>query len=240
MKNKNIYLRYIPMSLAAAFLLFFAVKNALYPAEGEEVELWYHIFKTLPTIVTLFVQLLMMSANRYAFLLGGCNSVIYGIVYFMEDVPFSGISALVLSFLPQIYSFFNWGKNSRSGKVSLRRLSAKYMAVTVAAFAGIWSLSYFWLAKYMTIRIPLLDTLIFSLGIITTALAAVRYIDSQYISFISCIFALIQWILLTVQDPSNINFVIIAVYNLYCVGLTAINWTLIYIKDKKASEAVEK
>jgi len=228
------------MSLAAAFLLFFAVKNALYPAEGEEVELWYHIFKTLPTIVTLFVQLLMMSANRYAFLLGGCNSVIYGIVYFMEDVPFSGISALVLSFLPQIYSFFNWGKNSRSGKVSLRRLSAKYMAVTVAAFAGIWSLSYFWLAKYMTIRIPLLDTLIFSLGIITTALAAVRYIDSQYISFISCIFALIQWILLTVQDPSNINFVIIAVYNLYCVGLTAINWTLIYIKDKKASEAVEK
>lgn len=228
------------MSLAAAFLLFFAVKNALYPAEGEEIELWYHIFKTLPTIVTLFVQLLMMSANRYAFLLGGCNSVIYGIVYFMEDVPFSGISALVLSFLPQIYSFFNWGKNSRSGKVSLRRLSAKYMAVTVAAFAGIWSLSYFWLAKYMTIRIPLLDTLIFSLGIITTALAAVRYIDSQYISFISCIFALIQWILLTVQDPSNINFVIIAVYNLYCVGLTAINWTLIYIKDKKASEAVEK
>lgn len=228
------------MSLAAAFLLFFAVKNALYPAEGEEIELWYHIFKTLPTIVTLFVQLLMMSANRYAFLLGGCNSVIYGIVYFMEGVPFSGISALVLSFLPQIYSFFNWGKNSRSGKVSLRRLSAKYMAVTVAAFAGIWSLSYFWLAKYMTIRIPLLDTLIFSLGIITTALAAVRYIDSQYISFISCIFALIQWILLTVQDPSNINFVIIAVYNLYCVGLTAINWTLIYIKDKKASEAVEK
>ena len=111
MKNKNIYLRYIPMSLAAAFLLFFAVKNALYPAEGEEIELWYHIFKTLPTIVTLFVQLLMMSANRYAFLLGGCNSVIYGIVYFMEGVPFSGISALVLSFLPQIYTFFNWGKN---------------------------------------------------------------------------------------------------------------------------------
>ena len=98
MKNKNIYLRYIPMSLAAAFLLFFAVKNALYPPKGEEIELWYLIFKTLPTIVTLFVQLLMMSANRYAFLLGGCNSVIYGIVYFMEDVPFSGISALMLSF----------------------------------------------------------------------------------------------------------------------------------------------
>ena len=92
------------MSLAAAFLLFFAVKNALYPPEGQESELWYLIFKTLPTIVTLFVQLLMMSANRYAFLLGGCNSVIYGIVYFMEGVPFSGISALVLSFLAKSYT----------------------------------------------------------------------------------------------------------------------------------------
>ena len=228
------------MSLAAAFLLFFAVKNALYPPEGQEIELWYLIFKTLPTIVTLFVQLLMMSANRYAFLLGGCNSVIYGIVYFIEGVPFSGISALVLSFLPQIYTFFNWGKNSKSGKVSLRRLPAKYIAVAVALFAGLWALSYFWLSKYMTIRIPLLDTLTFSLGIISTALAAVRYIESQYVSFFSCVWALVQWILLTVQDPSNINFAVIAVYNLYCVALTAINWTMIYAKDKKAAEIVEK
>ena len=228
------------MSLAAATILFFAVKNALYPPAGQEIELWYLIFKTLPTIVTLFVQLLMMSANRYAFLLGGCNAAVYGIVYFIEDVPFSGISALVLSFLPQIYSFFNWGKNSKSGKVSLRRLPAKYIAVAVALFAVLWALSYFWLSKYMTIRIPLLDTLTFSLGIISTALAAVRYIESQYVSFISCIGALILWILLTVQDPSNINFAIIAVYNLYCVALTAINWTKIYANDKKAAAVAQE
>lgn len=221
------------MSLAAATILFFAVKNALYPPAGQEIELWYLIFKTLPTIVTLFVQLLMMSANRYAFLMGGFNSVIYGIVYFMEDVPFSAISALVLSFLPQIYSFINWGKNSKSGKVSLRRLPAKNIAVAVAVFGGLWAICYFWLSKYMTIRNPLLDTLTFSLGIISTTLAAVRYIESQYVSFISCICALIMWIMMTVQSPSNINYAIIAVYNLYCVALTAINWTMIYVKDKK-------
>lgn len=235
--NKNIYLRYIPMSFAAAFILFFAVKNALYPPEGQEIELWYLIFKTIPTLVTLFVQILLISANRYAFLLGGCNSVIYSIVYFMEGIHFSAISALVVSFSLQIYSFFHWGKNSKSGQVSLRWLSAKYKVITAAAAIGIWALCYFWLSGYMVLRIPLLDTITFSLGIICTVLSAVRYIESQYINIISCCISLAMWITLTVQDPSNINYVIIGIYNLYCVAQAAINWTLIYIKDKKAKTA---
>ena len=238
--NKNIYLRYIPLSVAAAFILFFAVKNALYPPEGQKIELWYLIFKTLPTLVSLVVQLMMISANRYAFLIGGCNSVIYSIVYFIEDIPFSAISALAVSCSLQIYSFFNWGKNSKSGKVSFRRLSAKYAAITTAAAIGIWVLCYFWLSRYMVMRIPLLDTVVFSLGIIAPALAAVRYIESQYINSVACMVSLVMWIILTVQDPSNANYVIIAIYNLYCVAQTAINWTLIYIKGKKASAVIEK
>ncbi len=238
--NKNIYLRYIPMSFAAAFILFFAVKNALYPPEGQEIELWYLIFKTIPTLVTLFVQILLISANRYAFLLGGCNSVLYSIVYFIEGIPFSAISALAVSFTLQIYSFFHWGKNSKSGQVSLRWLPAKYKVITAAAAIGLWALCYFWLSRYMVLRIPLLDTITFSLGIICTVLSAVRYIESQYINIISCTLSLIMWIILTVQNPSNANYVIISIYNLYCVAQSAINWTLIYIKNKKASAVIEK
>ena len=237
--NKNIYLRYIPMSLAAATILFFAVKNALYPPAGQEIELWYLIFKTLPTIVTLFVQLLLMSANRYAFLLGGCNSVIYSIVYFIEGIHFSAISALAVSFSLQIYSFFNWGNNSKSGQVSLRWLSAKYKAVTAGAAIGLWSLCYFWLSRYMVLRIPLLDTVTFSLGIICTVLSAVRYIESQYINIISCTLSFVMWVILTIQNPSNANYVIISIYNLYCVTLTAINWTMIYVKNKKAAAVAQ-
>ena len=229
------------MSFAAAFILFFAVKNALYPSDGQQIELWYLVFKTLPSIITLFVQLMLIGANRYAFLLGGFNSVIYSIVYFIEGVPFSAISALVVSCLPQIYSFFNWSKNSRkTGKVSLRWLPAKYRVLSVVAAMVIWSICYFWLSKYMVLKIPFFDTIGFALGLVCAVLSAGRYIESQYISFVSCILSLIMWTILTVQNPSNINLAIICVYNLYCVGQAAVNWTLIYIKDKKAAEIVEK
>lgn len=230
--NKNIYLRYIPMSLAAAFILFFAVKNALYPAEGQEVELWYLILKTLPTLVTLVVQILLIKASRYAFLLGGCNSVIYSVVYFMEGLTFSAIYALLISFSLQVYSFFHWRKNTESGKVALRWLSAKSRVLTAVLAMGMWAICYFWLSGYMVMRIPLLDTIVFSLGIVCTVLSSVRYIESQYVSFVSCVVSLIMWIILAFQNPSNINYVIIGIYNLYCVGQAAVNWTLIYIGDK--------
>ena len=235
--NKEIYLRYIPMSLAAAFILFFAVKNALYPADGQEIELWYLILKTLPTLVTLIVQILLIGANRYAFLLGGCNSVIYSVVYFMEGLSFSAIYALLISFSIQIYSFFHWRKNSESGKVALRWLSAKSRVLTAVSAIGMWAVCYFWLSKYMVMRIPMLDTITFSLGIICTVLSSVRYIESQYISFVSCVVSLIMWIILSLQNPSNINYVIIGIYNLYCVGQAAVNWTLIYIRDKRSTKA---
>ena len=237
MKNKNLYLRYIPMSFAAAFIIFFAVKNALYPPEGQQVELWYLIFKTMPTIITLFVQIMLISANRYAFLVGGINSALYSIVYFIEGITFSAISALVISCFIQLYSFVTWGKNSKStGKVALRFLNAKYRILTFAAALGIWVTCYFWLSKYMVLRVPLLDTITFSLGIICTVLSARRYIDSQYINLVSCLLGLLMWIMITVQNPTNINYVIIQIYNVYCVGQAAVNWTLIYVRDKKEGE----
>ena len=110
------------MSIAAVCILFFAVKNAIFPPDPDNFNLALHIFKTLPTLVTLAVQILLMSANKYAFLLGGTNAAIYGIVYIITGIPFSAVSALLISFPLQIYSFFNWSKNSKGKSVELRWL----------------------------------------------------------------------------------------------------------------------
>ena len=240
MKNKNLYLRYIPMSLVAILIIFFAVKNALYPAEGKEVELWYLIFKTTPTLITLVIQLLLISANRYGFLLGGLNSILYSAVYFMEGVPFSGFFALLVSAPIQIYSFFNWKKNSKGSKVTLRTLSTKWRIIIGVIIVALWAVCYFWLSRYMRMSIPICDTIIFTLGTVVTVLAAIRFVESQYLSFISSLVSLVMWIILTIRDPSNINYAIIGVYNAYCVGQMAINWTILYIKDKRASMPAEK
>ena len=133
----------------------------------------------------------------------------------------------------QIYSFINWGKNSKAGKVSFRLLSVKYKIITAVATVAIWAICYFWLSGYMVMRIPLLDTVIFTLGIVAAALSSLRYVESQYINTVCCIGSLVMWIILTAQNSSNFNYIVISVYNLYCVAQTAINWTLIYIKDRK-------
>ena len=240
MKSKNLFMRYIPMSLVAILIIFFAVRNALYPAEGKEVELWYLIFKTTPTLVTLAVQLLLIAANRYGFLLGGTNSILYAIVYFIEGVPFSGFFALLVSAPIQIYSFFEWKKNSKGSKVSLRTLSTKWRIIVGVSILALWAVCYFWLSRYMRMTIPLCDTVIFTLGTVVTVLAAIRFIESQYLSFISSLVSLVMWIILTVRDPSNINYAIISIYNAYCVGQTAVNWTVLYVKDMRTRRLEKK
>lgn len=234
-KNKNLYLRYIPMSLAAFCLIFFATRAALYPPEGETVNIPYHIFKTLPTLITLVVQILLMSANRYGFLLGGTNAAIYGIVYLIEGVPFSACSALLISFPLQIYSFFNWKKNSKGKDVDLRWLPLHGKAIALGAVAALWAFCFFVLAKNNIIAsdVPLFDTLTFSIGLVVTALSAIRYIDSQFMNCVSCALGLTMWIILTIKDPSNVSHAIIAVYNLYCVTQIGINWSILYSKNKK-------
>ena len=231
------------MSIVAICILFFAVKNALYPADPDNFNLAIHIFKTLPTLVTLVVQLLLMSANKYGFLLGGTNAAIYGIVYIISGAPFSAASALLISFPLQIYSFFNWKKNSQGKTVALRWLPLYGKITVLCITVALWAFCYFVLAKYeiLPCKIPLLDTIIFTIGTVVTVLSSIRYIDSQYMNTISCVCGLIMWTLFTIEDPAaNISHAIIAVYNLYCVSLTAVNWTLIYNKNKKNAVPVEK
>ena len=36
-----------------------------------------------------------------------------------------------------------------------------------------------------------------------------------------------MWIAVCIEDPKNINFVIVSIYNLYKVAQMAINWTKI-------------
>lgn len=233
MKNKNLYLKYIPMAITAIVIIVFAVKNAIASNSSSNGAFWYQALKTFPALLTLVVQLWMITANRYAFLLAGLNATIYGIIYFIEGVPFSGVYALCLSAPISVYSFFQWKKHSSKDQIELQHLNVKGLACTLCSIIGLWALCYFWLSKYMVVRIPLLDTAVFSLGVTVTVLLAFRYIEAQYLNIISITVTLIMWIVLTVQIPSNINFVVINAYNLYCVVQAAINWTIIRRKNKK-------
>ena len=162
-KMKRALIDYLPMALAAAMIITFAVWK-------EQT-----FFKTLPTLVTLAVQLLNVRVNRYAFLLGGINAVIYGIVYLTEGLYFSMISALAISAPIQLYSFLNWSrKRSANKSTALRFLSLRQRVLVIGIILCGWGICYFGLSGlFATARMPLPDTLIFSIGITVSVLAAV-------------------------------------------------------------------
>lgn len=67
--------------------------------------------KVLPCYISLVVMLLQARANKYSFLLGALNSIIYAVGYYFEKVYGSLAEALILSFPIQMITFFVWKRN---------------------------------------------------------------------------------------------------------------------------------
>lgn len=194
-------------------------------------------FKTLPTLVTLFVMLLSARANRYTFLLGGCNSVVYGLVYWGEGLYFSMLSALLISFPIQIFSFFHWKKNqTETVSTRFRRLSYPALALTLLSMIPAWAISYFALSAFVAGSYPVLDCYLFVSGLAVSVLSALRYIEAPYLNTVACVLNLGLWIAITVQTPSNINYVFISCYNLIMVAESMVTWTQKYQKQTAHKE----
>ena len=75
-KRKIFWVDTLPMILAGAGILIFSMLNKQHPV------------KTLPTLISLAVMLLAARANRYSYLLGAMNVLLYTVGYFMEGLVF--------------------------------------------------------------------------------------------------------------------------------------------------------
>ena len=223
MKRLKIF-NYAVVGVTGALIIFFAVWRQ------------QSFIKTLPTLVTLLVMLLSARANRYTFLLGGLNAAVYGIVYIGEGLYFSAMSSILISFPIQIFSFFNWKRHS-SGIVSTRfaSLSPKWLSVALLSLVPAWAAAYFGLSSFISGSYPVVDCYLFVAGILVSVLSALRFIEAQYINAVSCLVNLTLWIVITTQNPANINYVFISCYNLIMVVESAVTWTKKYreqIKDR--------
>ena len=214
--KKKLFADYIPMAAAAVFIIAFAVWR------GQS------FIKTLPTLVTLAVQLLLVRAKPSAFLLGGVNSVLYAVSYFSEALNFSAFFALAISMPMQIYSYFNWKKNTKGGQPRIKVLSLGARLACAAGIVTAWFVFYKCFGALVSSGCYVrLDSLIFVLGVSVTLLSSLRYVDAQYIHLISAVLSLVLWGIICYDKPENINYVIIGIYNLFRSVQTAVSWTKI-------------
>lgn len=211
--KKELLIDYLPTVLTGIVMIVFAIIK-------EQT-----FFRTLPTLISLVVMLMSARANRFAFLLGASNCVLYTISYFDQQIYFSAASALLVSLPIQIVSFFLWQKHKTSKtQSSLIRMKTWQIILSVAAVLLAWSGCYFGLARFFGGNSPELDTLLFVLGILVSVLVALRFVEGQYFNIVSCVVSLCMWITICIKTPENVNYLIIAAYNLFRVIQAAVIW----------------
>lgn len=189
--------------------------------------------KTLPTLVTLLVQILMAHANRFGFLVGGCNAALYGVGFWMEGLYFSAASSFLFSFPMQIWSFFHWKKNSTGSTVTFRRFRWWHWVLTLLSVGiGWWICMQFLRPLFADAVYPGLDALLFLLGIVVTVLMAIPYPEAQYLGVVSSVGNLVLWAILAWKDPADLTYLFISIYNFYRTVQAAVIWTVQSRKQK--------
>ena len=65
-----------------------------------------------PVFISLFIMSLQAEANRYAYLAGGINAVVYTGIYIYLGLYASAASAIFFSFPLQVVTFITWKKKA--------------------------------------------------------------------------------------------------------------------------------
>ena len=166
-KFKKIFIDYIPMALTAALIIASAIINK------------QTFIKTMPTLITLVVQIMVARANRYAFLVGGTNAILYSVAPWQEGLYFSVLSNIAISAPIQYLSFIMWNKKKSkkdASKTQLRVLGPIQRIAIIVATLIAWIPFYFLCRSFFTGDLVVLDSLVFVWGITVALLAAFRYI----------------------------------------------------------------
>lgn len=181
------------------------------------------IWRILPLWVSHVIMLMTTKANRYALLLGGLNSILYAAVYFHLTLYSSALYALLFSFPMQVISFVNWNKDAYKHSTVFKRLTSKGLSLVCLVCVAVWCfLTFAWpvvgsafgfeASQYMY-----LDNATSILGIVSTVLCTLKYVDYPLFSIVSGIIGLFLNINVVMNDAAHTPYLIYGIYSLICV-----------------------
>ena len=180
-----------------------------------------HPIKVLPLCISCFVMFLQARVNRYAFLLGGLNSIIYAFTNILMELYSSAASAFLMSFPLQIITFINWSKNTKNGETETKKLSVKMRLGLFGGMVSLWGVLYLVFAA-LDSPYMVLDNTVTVLGVVTTVLCMIRYSEYAILQLIGSFISLVTYIVLTIDDISNIVWIIYTAYSLVCTVIAFI------------------
>ncbi len=175
-------------------------------------------FRIMPLYISLFVMILQSKVSRYAYLVGGLNSVLYSIVYIYYGLYGIAAQACLFSFPMQIITFFNWKKNTEKETVKFRRMKKSQYVLCIAVFAVIWVALYF-ILKHFGSDYAVLDNTVTLFGAFTSVMTALTFIEYAYMTLFGSILNVLLYIQVIPEHHEQVTYLIYSIYSLICVSI---------------------
>jgi len=187
-------------------------------------------YRILPLFVSVIVMTLQSSANRFGYLFGGINALLYAVVYMNLGAYATALSGLVFSFPMQLITFIYWNKRSYEKSVVFKKMSRNLRLFTAATFLCACAVCFCILESVGSLY-AVLDTLSSIIGIYVTILTMLAFIEYSYLWPINGVLNIFFNVQMMLNEPSQITYLIYAIYSLYCVMLAFVNVRKLYKKQ---------
>ena len=187
-------------------------------------------YKILPLFNSLFIVMMQAKANRYAYILGGINSILYAIIYIFTGLYALAMYAFCFSFPIGLLTFFRWNKNSYEKSTRFSSMNTKWRLLTALAFFAVFGITILVL-RLLGSDFALLDTSVSLLGILVSILTMLARVEYAPLWLLSSVLSLALNIQVTISDITFFPYTISATYNLICTATALFNVFRLYKKQ---------
>ncbi len=174
--------------------------------------------RILPLYISLFVAYLNSQLNRYAPLVGAVNSLLYTVVYLSYKLYATALYAFCCSFVLQLITFIRWSKHPYGKSTVFHRMTGKQRIFVVLLFAVVWT-GMFFILRLSGGAYSLLDDTVSLIGILSTVLMLLSFIEYTWLNIPNNVVTLILYIVMLGEHPEQITYVIFSLYSLFCAVL---------------------
>lgn len=207
-----------------------AVTTLMFPPENP----WEN-FQVLPLFISLCVMIIQSSANRYGYLLGSLNSLIYAAVYlFILGLPGSASSAAFISFPFQLATFISWSRKPYGNSTVFKKFSKLTLVITSVALCAIWAIWCLLTSSFASLK-SALDIATALLGYFIPILTMLGFLDYIYFNLVSQAIGIVLMLTLTITDISRLPNLVYSVYAGICLILAFRKITALY-KEQNSSK----
>lgn len=221
------------VQLTKANLLFFAmmfVTFCLITVTG--IYFGQSFLRILPLYVSLIIMFLQTRVNRYAYLLGGLNSLLYAYVYWYYGLYASMVYAVLVSCPFQIATFILWSRRPWGNSTVFKKMTKKQLVIVGVSFVAVWLILQVVL-KAVGSSYRILDSTTSLIGILASVLVMLAYVEHTYLSFPSGIIGLCLYATMLKESPEQITYLIYNIYSFTCTTITFFRTRMVYQKQNE-------